>query len=233
MIKFFRKIRKNLLSDGKTGKYLKYAIGEILLVVIGILIALSINNWNSERQNDIRRTVYLEGIRNDLIQDTEFINWLIPIYKVDYNDFKSLDSLVRTKSDSIFKIDFRQIRRHSFQRYTFYPRIGSYESLVSENSTALISNDTLSKRLKNVYEIQYVRIASLGQEFDDLASQINWERRMDFRHRLKDYDHQDYNALFADLGEKNRMEGKYFNRLKSLLGIVEECIEAIEKELEN
>ena len=44
MIKFFRKIRQNLLAEGKTSKYLKYAIGEIILVVIGILIAISINN---------------------------------------------------------------------------------------------------------------------------------------------------------------------------------------------
>ena len=50
MIKFFRKIRQNLLSEGKTGKYFKYAIGEIILVVIGILIALSINNWNEKRK---------------------------------------------------------------------------------------------------------------------------------------------------------------------------------------
>jgi hypothetical protein len=46
MIKFFRHIRRSLLEQNKMGKYFKYAIGEILLVVIGILIALSINNWN-------------------------------------------------------------------------------------------------------------------------------------------------------------------------------------------
>ena len=50
MIKFFRKIRQNLLMDNKTSKYIKYAIGEILLVVIGILIALSINNWNENKK---------------------------------------------------------------------------------------------------------------------------------------------------------------------------------------
>lgn len=50
MIKFFRKIRQNLLLEGKTGTYLKYAIGEILLVVIGILIALQVNNWNEGRK---------------------------------------------------------------------------------------------------------------------------------------------------------------------------------------
>jgi len=58
MIKFFRKIRQNLLSEGKTGKYLKYAIGEIVLVVIGILIALSINNWNENRKSKIVDLVY-------------------------------------------------------------------------------------------------------------------------------------------------------------------------------
>ena len=50
MIKFFRKIRQNLLSEGKTGKYFKYAIGEIALVMIGILLALQVNNWNEERK---------------------------------------------------------------------------------------------------------------------------------------------------------------------------------------
>ena len=50
MIKFFRHIRKDLMEKNKTGKYLKYAIGEIVLVVIGILIALQINNWNENRK---------------------------------------------------------------------------------------------------------------------------------------------------------------------------------------
>ncbi len=59
MIKFFRHIRKQLLTENKFSKYLLYAIGEIVLVVIGILIALSINNWNKRkvnREKDARRT---------------------------------------------------------------------------------------------------------------------------------------------------------------------------------
>ena len=54
MIKFFRYIRNTLVKDGKTTKYLKYAIGEIVLVVIGILIALSINNWNETQKLELR-----------------------------------------------------------------------------------------------------------------------------------------------------------------------------------
>ncbi len=66
MIKFFRKIRQNLLSEGKTGKYLKYAIGEIILVVIGILIALSINNWNETYQAQNKMISNFQNLIEDL-----------------------------------------------------------------------------------------------------------------------------------------------------------------------
>jgi len=66
MIKFFRKIRQNLLMENKTGKYFKYAIGEIVLVVLGILIALSINNWNENKKDRRNETVFLQGIINDI-----------------------------------------------------------------------------------------------------------------------------------------------------------------------
>ena len=52
MLRFFRKIRQKLLTDNKFSKYLLYAIGEILLVVIGILIALQVDNWNQKRENE-------------------------------------------------------------------------------------------------------------------------------------------------------------------------------------
>jgi hypothetical protein len=71
MIKFFRKIRQNLVMQNKTGKYFKYAIGEILLVVIGILIALQINNWNDLRKNKKyeKEILYLinQNLKNDSI----------------------------------------------------------------------------------------------------------------------------------------------------------------------
>jgi hypothetical protein len=69
MIKFFRNIRQNLLSEGQTGKYLKYAIGEIVLVVIGILIALGINSMNQERIKQKKIDSILVKIQNDLLQD--------------------------------------------------------------------------------------------------------------------------------------------------------------------
>ena len=79
MIKFFRKIRQNLLSEGKTANYLKYAIGEIVLVMIGILLALQVNNWNESRKQHIEETVLLRTMRTDfemknkqLLQEYEY-----------------------------------------------------------------------------------------------------------------------------------------------------------------
>lgn len=69
MIKFFRKIRARLLSENKVGNYLAYAVGEILLVVIGILIALNINNWNTNRLNKKIEQEYLTGLRDNISSD--------------------------------------------------------------------------------------------------------------------------------------------------------------------
>jgi len=69
MIKFFRHIRKDLMEKNKTGKYFKYAIGEIILVVIGILIALQINNWNENNNRSKKEVALLINIKNDLEAD--------------------------------------------------------------------------------------------------------------------------------------------------------------------
>ncbi len=90
MIKFFRKIRRNLLSEGKTGKYFKYAIGEIILVVIGILIALQINNWNENRKERAIEIVLLENLQKDLSLDTLDINYNLKYHSIFINEEKKL-----------------------------------------------------------------------------------------------------------------------------------------------
>ena len=70
MIRFFRNIRQKLAAENNVAKYLRYAIGEILLVVIGILIALQINNWNENRKQSELKTVYISRLVSDIQQDT-------------------------------------------------------------------------------------------------------------------------------------------------------------------
>ncbi|GAA4242009.1 hypothetical protein GCM10022292_10680 [Winogradskyella damuponensis] len=73
MIKFFRKIRYDLMEKNKIGKYLKYAIGEIVLVVLGILIALQLNNLNDERKTENVRQVYYKQLLQDFENDKAYI----------------------------------------------------------------------------------------------------------------------------------------------------------------
>ena len=77
MIKFFRKIRYNLMTQNKTAKYFKYAIGEIVLVVIGILIALQINNWNEERKKSLKENYYLNSIKSSIQLSQKELNRVI------------------------------------------------------------------------------------------------------------------------------------------------------------
>lgn len=100
MIKFFRKIRFNLIEKNKTGKYLKYALGEIVLVVIGILIALSINNWNQNREKKSLLKTYSASLIKDLQKDTLVLNeiyaWVENDNKLTYSCIQRLSSPTAT-----------------------------------------------------------------------------------------------------------------------------------------
>ncbi len=107
MIKFFRQIRKSLLMGKKTGMYFKYAFGEIILVVIGILIALSINNWNQDRLNKIQVNGYLKNLAADLKSDIVQYEDNISAYQVDMaNNSQILENNAykELEVDSILKL---------------------------------------------------------------------------------------------------------------------------------
>ncbi len=72
MIRFFRSLRKQLLTENRTGKYIKYAVGEIVLVVIGILIALQINTWSNEHDDLKLERTYLEALHFEITEDLQF-----------------------------------------------------------------------------------------------------------------------------------------------------------------
>jgi len=90
MIKFFRKIRYDLMEKNKTGRYLKYAIGEIILVVIGILIALQINNWNEIQKLNSKTQEYYKQLLVDLNKDVLLVEQTIEKfrqYRKEYEDY--------------------------------------------------------------------------------------------------------------------------------------------------
>ncbi|WP_411895209.1 hypothetical protein [Winogradskyella sp. A2] len=109
MIKFFRKIRQNLLMENKTGKYFKYAFGEIILVVIGILIALSINNWNEENLQTANFDKILDGLEIELIENIEEANFEIPLYRNSISKIKNALLNKVTRDDFINDVNLRNL----------------------------------------------------------------------------------------------------------------------------
>lgn len=104
MIKFFRRIRQRLVAENKFSKYFLYAIGEILLVVIGILLALSINNWNSQRQLKKSNKVFLSKMLKDLDANEKRIS-IIVYDSLNDSAYPSLEEAVKA-SDSILKLTY-------------------------------------------------------------------------------------------------------------------------------
>ena len=81
MFRLFRKLRTSIITSGRIKRYLLYTIGEIALVVIGILIALQVNNWNEDRKDKIKEKEFLIEIKETLLLEKENISSIIPYYK--------------------------------------------------------------------------------------------------------------------------------------------------------
>jgi len=157
MIKFFRKIRQNLLMENKTGKYLKYAIGEILLVVIGIIIALQLNNWNESRNLKYKEIVILKALKSELENDlnTEIILAKNYYHKKD----KALSKLigVYTKKENISNDSLLNYFRGSLIEWNFGLNVAAFENLKSTGLN-LISNDSLRLKISSIYSNHYPEI---------------------------------------------------------------------------
>lgn len=147
MIKFFRRIRFNLMSENKTGKYLKYAIGEIILVVIGILIALQINTWNQEKQNRKQESQILTQLLNEYNSNLEQINSKIYIRQ---EVLKSSLIILNYRNRAFSEINPDSFNLHLSRvitRPTFDPELGVTNELSSSGKLYLIRNSELRNRI--------------------------------------------------------------------------------------
>ena len=165
MIKIFRKIRLNLLSKGKTGKYFKYAVGEIILVVIGILIALFINNWNEERKRKLEEITVLNGIKNALKSDlTNEFDKHILMNKIGLTQ---TDSLLNYINNNLTYVETLSSYLPSFSttlRKNWTPNTSAYKILESKGLD-IVKNDSLLKNILNIYNKDYPRITMLFDNY--------------------------------------------------------------------
>jgi hypothetical protein len=214
MINFFRKVRKQLADDNKPLKYMRYAIGEIFLVVIGILIALSINNWNDYRKDRIEeKNLYktlIRSLNNDLIDvrdksvilDSAIIAQQIFITN---NSFESISS----------KYPFSEIRdliiRVGQTSKSFVPNISIYNKIMQNNQIDLIQSDALQMQIMALYDRAYWEYKDLDASLENqYLAGINRNYFGNISHRVimnnwtalrEDESRENYDALNKDCRE--------------------------------
>ena len=152
MIKFFRKIRQNFLTENNPGKYFKYAIGEIVLVVVGILLALAINNWNQSRVNAEKQIDYLIGIRADLEKQVESLNASNQYYNLVIGKGESI-----LEDFSLFgklsEIDSLNSKLSNLMYTRKYPEISTtFNELNSTGQLNLITKKSLRSQIIKYYQ---------------------------------------------------------------------------------
>jgi len=176
MIKIFRKIRYDLMKQNKTGKYFKYAIGEIVLVVIGILIALQINNWNEVRKEKSQSLFYHQKFITD-------IDNVITSLNSDIFWAKQVKSELNTTTIALNKgfandstrniID--QALGNYFRLNRQLPEITSYEEMKSSGQLSLIYNQSIRQKINDYLRLHY----SVTNIFAELNNKVNQSQFLD------------------------------------------------------
>jgi hypothetical protein len=177
MFTFFRRIRKGLLESNTLQKYLLYAIGEIALVVIGILLALQINTWNNEQNLRKKEKVYLKEITVNLEDDLKNI-----LHTLDFNEKK--DSIISVCMQSILNSESNYeagkfIREHMYllaEFSVFTQNSVAFENMISAENIDIISSDSIRTLLSSYYREQQLndgtqeRVKQLTRKFVDNIS---------------------------------------------------------------
>jgi len=202
MIKFFRNIRQNLLLEGNTGKYIKYAIGEIVLVVIGILIALQLNTAKENWQREKLRQELLIELRSSMMEDTLSLNREKTRLKSAYINAMLLKKVIKEDLPYTEALDssFAIIRRVSSNPadYKIYDRllamgmdiIGDKDlsnEIVHyyEDSKMLENNgedaiNLLKERIYPTYFISYRRRKAVPEDFEKLKKSNEFKIALDY-----------------------------------------------------
>ena len=153
MLKFFRHIRQSLLIENKFSKYILYAIGEIILVVIGILIALQINNWNTARQNNITNTKLLEKLKIELQQNITRLNYLNRDNAGYTQLIKNNDSVLTILSKGATPEDIDLLVKRPYVSNTLNLNSSTYEEMKNTGRLYSLGADSLLNAIEMYYRL--------------------------------------------------------------------------------
>jgi hypothetical protein len=140
-----------MIKENKVTRYLLYAIGEIVLVVIGILIALSVNNWNEEQKDRKMGADYLSRIHRDLVQDTINFRKNITLNNKLRDDMKGLLVSLYNRVETMEQVQHMTTIFDQALDQVFSPNDNTYKGLVSSGALGLIQNNALKEDIIDLY----------------------------------------------------------------------------------
>ncbi|MFC0605208.1 DUF6090 family protein [Winogradskyella pulchriflava] len=154
MIKFFRKIRQKMLTENKFSKYLIYAIGEIILVVIGILIALQVSNWNKKRIDSDSEKEALFDLNTEIKSNIKALEIIIAEHEKSLVAGKEIKSMITdtNKLNSISNDSLQSILIVMNYNYTYDPKLGILNSVINSGRINLIQNKEIRYMLSSINE---------------------------------------------------------------------------------
>jgi len=207
------------MNEGKTSKYLKYAVGEIVLVVIGILIALQINNWNNARLNKIAELNFYLNFKEQMVEDIHEIEDNVEYNNKYINQFKHAVQIIekndRSKLDSLTQISMNLLKYSDVSR-----QVNIYESLVNGGEIKLLKNTFIKEEIRKLEEL-YIYVSKMEEIHKDVI--IN-----DVAIAISD----NFKLLTQEvLNADNLYTVKYQNLLIIILGIMSEKDEVYHKSL--
>ena len=161
-----------MIKENKVSKYLLYAIGEIALVMIGILLALQVNKWNESKIHQQAEVEFIENIKKDLNQDQLRLEYCINIVE---KGLLSIDILLKKLPNS-YLTDKKQLDSF-FMFYlqplqSFFPVSGTFDASVSSGNMAFFKNKELISKMHLLYNSKYPRLVYNGEIVDDLSLQL-------------------------------------------------------------
>ncbi|MFI1770263.1 DUF6090 family protein [Thalassobellus citreus] len=173
MIKFFRKIRQNMLTENKFSKYLLYAIGEIVLVVIGILIALSINNQNESRKNQNLISIYKSELVNDLLLDVSHFKNHLSLATEENKRIDSLKVILQKPNCNIDTLNNIIKNGLNFIRKEPYIMVASTEfPIISDNTFLSLQNSGQITLLENKLQEELVSFYGYTRKYSFMINEI-------------------------------------------------------------
>ena len=168
MIKFFRKVRQKLLSENKFSKYLLYAIGEIILVVIGILIALYINNLNTEKQDSIYLNGYLNNISENIKLDEANLEQIAIFRDSSIISSKYFMNIIEQENTSKEHFLF-----YFSEYFTYNPWLDKYFQSNNSGFEALKNSGYLSKIQQTTLETELYKYYGLVEQIENEEKYLN------------------------------------------------------------